>query len=73
MGPQLYKKVITDTLWVSGYPIDLESLMDDLEFKGITRMNIFTLGYAINLYVEFKMQIQELMEQIDNELKLRQC
>lgn len=71
MGPQLYEKVITDTLWVSGYPMDVEALMEDQKFKGIVRMNIQTYEYMIRIYQGFEERILDLMGQIDTELEAR--
>lgn len=71
MGPQLYEKVITDTMWVSGYPVNPEALMDDQKFKGVVRMNILTFEYMIRIYQGFERQILMLMDQIDSELNAR--
>ena len=71
MGPHVYAKVIMDTVWVSGHPINAEALMDDDAFKGVVRMNVFTRAYMVNRYQGVEKRILGLMEQIDGELKDR--
>lgn len=71
MGPHIYSKIIMDTVWVSGHPINAEALMDDYEFKGVIRMNVFVRAYMVKVYQGFEKRILALMEQIDGELELR--
>ena len=71
MGPQIYAKVVMDTVWTSGYPIDPAALMDDNAFKGVVRMNVFIRGFMVRLYQELEKRILTLMEQIDRELEVR--
>ncbi len=68
LGPQVYEKIVMDTVWKSGYPI---ALMDDNAFKGVVRMNVFIRGFMVRLYQELEKRILSLMEQIDGELKVR--
>jgi hypothetical protein len=71
MGPQIYTKIIMDTVWVSGYPINADALMDDVGFKGVVRMNVVARGLMVRVYQGLKKQILALMEQIDGELGTR--
>ena len=71
LGPHIYAKIIMDTVWVSGQPINAEVLMDDDAFKGVIRMNVFTRGYMVKVYQGFEKRILGLMEQIDGELRQR--
>jgi len=71
LGPHIHAKIIMDTVWVSGYPINAEALMDDNAFKGVVRMNVFVRGYMVKVYQGFERQILGLMEQIDGELEDR--
>ncbi|MCB0770392.1 MAG: hypothetical protein KDC00_08305 [Flavobacteriales bacterium] len=71
VGPQIYAKVVLDTIWTSGYPIDPLALMDDHYFKGVIRMNIFTRGYMVRIYQGLEKRILGLMEQLDGELMQR--
>ncbi|MBK9628108.1 MAG: hypothetical protein IPO56_10515 [Flavobacteriales bacterium] len=69
LGPQVYEKIVMDTVWKSGHPIDSMALMDDNAFKGVVRMNVFTRGYMVRIYQGFEKQILELMEMIEEELE----
>jgi hypothetical protein len=71
MGPQIYAKVVMDTVWTSGYPIDPAVLMDDNAFKGVVRMNVFIRGFMVRLYQDLEKRILTLMEQIEQELEAR--
>jgi len=71
MAPQIYAKVVMDTVWTSGYPIDPAALMDDNAFKGVVRMNVFIRGFMVRLYQELEQRILTLMEQIERELEAR--
>lgn len=71
LGPHIYTKIIVDTIWVSGYPINAEALMDDDPFKGVVRMNVFIRGYMVKVYRGIEKRILGLMEQIDGELEER--
>ena len=71
LGPHIYAKIILDTVWVSGHPINAEALMDDDPFKGVVRMNVFTRGYMVKVYQGIEKRILGLMEQIDGELQER--
>ena len=68
MGPHVYAKVVMDTVWKSGHPIDPAALMDDNAFKSVVRTNVFTRGYMVRIYQGFETRIMELMEQIEGEL-----
>ena len=72
MGPHIYSKIIMDSVWVSGHPINAEALMDDDAFKGVVRMNVFTRAYMVSVYQGFEKRILALMEQIVGELKDRE-
>ncbi len=71
IAPQMYAKVVVDTVWRSGHPIDAIALMDDHYFKGVVKMNIFTRGYMVNVYKGIEKRILALMAQIEGELKER--
>lgn len=68
MGPHIHAKVVMDTVWKSGYPIDPVLLMDDNAFKGVVRMNVFTRAFMIGVYQGLEQRILDLTEQIDGEL-----
>ena len=70
--PQLMAKVVMDTVWVSGQPIDPEALMDDASFKGWLRMNIFFRGYMIGQYQEVEQRVLALQGMIDREVAARE-
>ncbi len=69
--PQLMAKVVVDTLWESGQPIDPEALMDDASFKGLLRMNIFIRGFMIGQYQGVERRVLALQGMIDKELAER--
>ena len=69
IGPHIHAKVVMDTVWKSGYPIDPVLLMDDNAFKGVVRMNVFTRTYMIGVYQGLEQRILTLMEMIDRELE----
>jgi hypothetical protein len=71
LGPQLYEKVVMDTMWKSAHPIDVDALMDDNKFKGVLRMNKFNKGFMGTIYEGVEQQVQELIEMIDTELEQR--
>ena len=71
MGPQLYEKVVMDTVWRSAYPIDVEALKNDNKFKGVLRVNKWTKGFMGKLYEGVEKQVQELIALIDKELEQR--
>ncbi len=71
MGPQIYTKIIMDTVWVSGYPINADALMDDVRFKGVVRMNLAARGFMVKVYQGFEKRILALMALIDEELEKR--
>lgn len=71
MGPQLYEKVVMDTMWKSAYPIDPDALMNDNKFKGILRMNKFNKDFMVMIYEGVEQQVQELIAQIGKELEQR--
>jgi len=71
LGPHIHAKIIMDTVWVSGYPINAEALVDDDPFKGVVRMNVSTRGYMVKMYQGFEKRIVRLMEMIDRELAQR--
>ena len=68
---EIHGKVIIDELWKSAYPIDIVSLRDDEEFKGMVRMNTLLFGFALRLYENAEAHIVDLTVQIDGELKKR--
>lgn len=70
--PQLMAKVVVDTLWESGQPIDPEALMDDASFKGLLRMNMFIRGYMIGQYEGVERRVLALQGRIDRELAARE-
>lgn len=70
--PQLMAKVVVDTLWESGQPIDPEALMDDASFKGFLRMNMFIRGYMIEQYQGVEQRVLALQGMIDKEVVARE-
>jgi hypothetical protein len=70
--PQLMAKVVVDSVWESGQPIDPEALMDDASFKGLLRMNMFIRGYMITQYQGVERRILTLQGMIDKELVERE-
>lgn len=70
--PQLMAKVVVDTLWKSGQPIDPEALMDDPSFKGLLRMNIFIRGYMVGQYQGVERRALALHGMIDKEVAARE-
>ena len=69
--PEVHAKVVVDTMWVSGYPIDPEALMDDATFKGILRTSIFIRGYMLSVYQGLERRLLALQDMIDKELAKR--
>lgn len=70
--PELMAKVVVDTLWVSGQPIDPDALMDDAAFKGLLRMNMFIRGYMIGQYQGIEQRILALQGMTDKEVAARE-
>ncbi len=71
LAPQVYNKLVVDTVWKSATPLDLDALMNDDGFKGVLRMNRFTKGFMAQIYWNIEVQIQELIALIDKELEAR--
>lgn len=71
MGPQIYHKLVMDTVWKSAYPIDLEALMDDNGFKGTLRMNYWMRSFMISQYEGIETRILKLISLIDRETQKR--
>lgn len=71
MGPQIYHKLVMDTVWKSAYPIDLEALMDDNGFKGTLRMNYWMRSFMISQYEGIETRILKLIAMIDRETQKR--
>ena len=70
--PEIFSKVVVDTVFVSGHPVDAEVLMDDTPFKGILRMNIFIRGWMIGQYKGVERRVLALQGMIDKELAARE-
>jgi hypothetical protein len=71
MGPQMYEKLVVDTVWKSAYPIDVDALMDDNGFKGTLRMNKWIRSFMISQYEDIEGRILKLNAMIDRELDKR--
>jgi hypothetical protein len=71
MGPQIYHKLVMDTVWKSAYPIDLHSLIEDNGFKGTLRMNKWTRGFMKSQYQGIETRILKLIARIDRETNNR--
>lgn len=69
--PAVHARVVVDTMWVSGHPIDELALMEDETFKGMLRTNIFFRKYMLKLYSGEEKRILALQEMIDLELAER--
>jgi len=69
--PQVNAKVIFDTKLEFGYPVDAESLMDDIPFKGLLRTNGFVRSFMLVRYQELEQELMALIAQIDDELENR--
>jgi hypothetical protein len=72
MLPQINAKIIIDTMWQSGYPIDIDALMDDDAFKGLLRNNMFVRSFMIGKYTDIENQLKGLLDKIERELESRQ-
>ncbi len=70
--PQLLAKVVVDTVWESGHPIDPEALMEDASFKGLLRMNMFIRAYMIDQYQGVEQRVLALQAMIDQEVAARE-
>ena len=69
--PQVNAKVIFDTKMEIGYPVDAESLMDDIPFKGLLRTNVFVRSFMLGRYQALEQELTALIAQIDTELESR--
>ena len=70
--PHINAKIVIDSMWRSGYPIDVTALMDDDAFKGILRNNVFVKSFMAGRYTTFKNRLKDLLDQINHELESRQ-
>ena len=66
--PMIHAKVVMDTMWVSGRPIDERALMDDAPFLGMLRTNIFFRGWMIGRYKSLEKRILALQAMIELEV-----
>jgi hypothetical protein len=71
MGPQMYEKLVVDTVWRSAYPIDVNALMDDNLFKGTLRMNKWMRSFMISQYEDIERHVLKLTALIDREIENR--
>lgn len=69
--PQLNGKIIIDNISKTGYPIDLNTLFEDNALKGILRTNADVKRLMLRTYENLKVDIQNLIDQIDKELVIR--
>lgn len=69
--PVISAKVILDTVFVSGRPVDELALMDDHAFQGMLRLNVVMRDFMLNRYRGIERRIEALMEMIDRELEAR--
>ncbi|MET7029914.1 DUF6090 family protein [Sediminicola luteus] len=72
MLPQINAKIVIDSMWQSGYPIDFNALMNDDAFKGLLRNNIFVRSFMIGKYTDIENQLKDLLGKIERELESRQ-
>lgn len=72
MLPQFNAKVVVDTMWVSGHPIDELALMEDVPFQGLLRTNIFIREWMLGQYRSVEKRILALQAMIDKELEGRE-
>ncbi|MBK9177588.1 MAG: hypothetical protein IPM46_14900 [Flavobacteriales bacterium] len=69
--PQISAKVVLDTVFVSGHPVDATALMDDVAFHGMLRMNVVMRDFMLMRYQGVERRIMALIEMIDRELEAR--
>ncbi|MBK9420985.1 MAG: hypothetical protein IPN44_08015 [Flavobacteriales bacterium] len=69
--PQIHAKVVVDSMWVSGHPINEQALMEDDTFKGLLRTNIFIRAWMVKMYQGVERRILVLQRMIDKELAAR--
>jgi hypothetical protein len=69
--PELNGKIIIDDVSKKGYPINLEDLYDDYALKGTLRTNANVKEFMVNAYKNLEDDIQDLIDQIEAELKKR--
>jgi hypothetical protein len=69
--PQLNSKLILNQEEKTGKPVNLKMLQDDEIFKGAIRMNADIRAVMIKRYGRLSSDIQALIDQLDEELKLR--
>ena len=72
MLPQMNAKVIIDPARELGYPVDAQSLMDDLRFKELLKSCGSVRSFMLSLYKGLEQDILALIKQIDEELKSRE-
>ncbi len=70
--PMVHARIMVDTMWVSGRPLDEQALMDDTPFKGMLRTNIFLRQWMIGQYKAVEKRILALQAMIDRELAGRE-
>lgn len=70
--PQLNSKLILNKEEKAGRPINISMLQEDDVFKGTIRMNADIRADMIKRYTRLSMDIQALIDQLEEELKLRQ-
>lgn len=66
--PQVSAKVLLDTVFVSGRPVDELALMGDQEFQGMLRMNLVMRDFMVGRYLSVERRIVALMALIEQEL-----
>lgn len=66
--PMISAKVVIDTVFRSGHPVDASALMEDIPFQGMLRMNLVMRDFMLVRYRDVERRIEALMALIDEEL-----
>ena len=68
--PELNKKIKLNINSETGYPLYLDRLSNDNEFKGVLRMNIKIRETMRQRYIGLKSDLENLIKHIETEIKL---
>jgi len=71
LEPLIIGNIITDTVWISGKPVNKSKLVINHEFKETIKINIHWIRFMIDIYANIEEEIVTLINQIDSEIKNR--
>lgn len=71
LWPAVVQSINIKTMWTEASPIDIHKIKSNYQLKNAISTNIFIRKYMINNYKKLKIEVLNLIDQIEQELKLK--